>query len=147
MSIKSKSPLKALYAFCVECQGNKAERVAECNFIDCPFYRYRHGVALPKGQHSPIRACKKYCHDQCQAGAAPGSDEVRNCQGDKALLGPCPVFPYRLGRNPNISEETKRARRERALKRVVKGTSGFSIEAHHSTFQLPESTKAGRADL
>jgi len=23
--------------------------------------------------------------------------EIKNCQGDRAFLGPCPLFPYRLG--------------------------------------------------
>ena len=143
----TRSPLKAVRAFCMQCQGNSSDGVAECNFADCPFYDYRHGVALPKGQHSPIRACKKYCHEQCQAGAPSGSDEVKNCQGDKAILGPCPVFPYRLGKNPNVSEETKQGRRERALKRIGEGTHNMFKTRSHDTFQSPELPESCRADL
>jgi hypothetical protein len=106
--------------------------VIECADTACPFHPYRHGVALEKGRHSPVRACRAFCFENCLPGA--GVDTVKDCGGDTAMLGPCPVFPFRLGKNPNISEETREKARQRTAKRVQKGTAGFSKTATHSPF-------------
>lgn len=110
-----KPPLESIRSFCMACQGNYSPAVTDCNDTACPLRAYRHGVALAKGKHSPVRACKKYCHDYCQAGAGP--DEVRTCGGDKAMLGPCPVFPFRMGTNPNITKATRAKLRKQAIER------------------------------
>lgn len=138
-----RSPLVAIRAFCVECQGGSPNAVTECNDTACAFHPYRHGAALEKGRHSPVRACKAYCFENCLPGAAP--NEVSDCLGDKALLGPCPVFPFRMGRNPNISEATREKCREEASKRVVKGKFGFCKTIVHTPFDDPEPTKMAEA--
>ena len=88
-------PLKSIRAFCLECQGESAQAVAECADTACPFYPHRHETTLAEGRHSPVLACRAYCFANCLPGA--GADEVKDCGGDAALLGPCPVFPFRLG--------------------------------------------------
>ena len=140
-----RSPLKAIRAFCVECQGDSFQAVAECRDLACPFYAYRNGTP-PDGQpHKPLVAIKTYCSIYCLPDG--GRDAVLTCQGDKAYAGPCPVFPFRLGVNPNISAETREKARQAALKRAVKGQFGFSKSTVHVPSEAPESTEMGRAIL
>ena len=126
---KTVTALKAIRAFCTDCQGDggNLQWVERCPHTECPLSAYRSGKALPAGQHQPTKAIRRFCTDQCQSGAP--SEEVKNCQGDTPAvpdaLAPCPLFKFRFGRNPNISEKTKAARRQRTQKRVVKGRFGF----------------------
>ena len=140
-----RSPLAAIRRFCIQCQGDSFLAVTECNDTTCPFHEYRHGVALEKGRHSPTKACRSFCHEQCQAGA--GTEEVRTCGGDTAFLGPCPVFPFRMGTNPNISRETREKARQRELKKLAEGTNSLAKVPAHTPFDAPESTETGRAML
>jgi hypothetical protein len=132
------TPLHAIRKFCLQCQGDSFQGVTDCNDTACPFHDYRHGVALEKGRHSPVKACRAFfCHDYCQAGA--GIEEVRTCGGDKAALGPCPVFPFRMGKNPNkqkpLSEERRAALVENGRKYAFKPGA-------KPPFTAPESTNA-----
>ena len=144
-SMKQVSPLKAIRSFCVACQGESPIAVTECTDLHCPFHPYRHGTP-PKGKrHQPMKAVKLYCLDNCQAGA--GREEVAICQGDTALLGPCLVFPFRLGVNPNISEATREKARQRELRKMEQGTNTLPIFAAHALFDAPESTITNREGL
>ena len=143
--MKVRSPLESMRRFCVTCQGDSPQTVTDCTDMDCPFHSYRHGTALSKGRHAPLRACKRYCAEYCQVGA--GRDEVVSCGGDKAVLGPCQVFPFRLGQNPNYSDAVRTQRSQRAQERVSKGTPGFVKTAHHTPRELPGSPEASRPDL
>lgn len=50
----------------------------------------------------PSKALKKYCI-QCLGLNIFNRAEIENCQGDKAKLGPCPLYPYRLGdKRPSV---------------------------------------------
>jgi hypothetical protein len=84
--------------------------VADCPSQDCPLYPYRMG-RLDGADGRTIKAIRRYCLD-----CVGSPHEVRNCQGDTAADGPCPLFTFRLGKNPNISEETRQKRRMVALK-------------------------------
>lgn len=75
-----------------------------------------------------IKSIRRYCVDVCCAG-----DEAyaRECPSDGRRTGKgqatnCPLHPYRMGKNPNISEETKAKRREIAIKTF--GQSGDTKE-------------------
>jgi hypothetical protein len=142
-----RSPLKAIRVFCVECQGDSFQGVSECADTACPFREYRSGKALEAGQHRPLGAVRRYCHEYCQAGA--GRAEVLSCQGDKPLDGGpgCPVFPFRLGKNPNISEETRKKARQRELAKLVEGANSLPLFPAHGLFDAPESTQTGPAIL
>ena len=142
---KTQSPLKSIRAFCVECQGGLFQAVSECTDAACPFHPYRRGKPLAKGKHSPIRACRAYCFKYCLPEA--GTKEVRNCGGDTALLGPCPVFPFRMGKNPNISQETRARRSQAALDRGPVGIIATQKSRIQTAFESPESTKTTHADL
>ena len=142
---KTQSPLKSIRAFCVECQGGSFQGVSECADTACPFHPYRHGRALAKGKHSPTRACRAYCFKYCLPEAR--ADDIRNCGGDTALLGPCPVFPFRMGKNPNISKATREQHSIKTQKRTIKGVAGFVKTAIHGPVEMPESTKTPHAEL
>jgi hypothetical protein len=120
------SPLKAIRQHCLECVRTSAE-VAACPSNRCPLWLNRHGHR-PRAQEAqavadvPLRpeeravraaeflaqggtglqAIRRYCLD-C-SGASPA--EVKACRRRN-----CPLWPYRLGRNPNrgVSPERKAA--------------------------------------
>lgn len=123
---KARTALKAIRAFCMQCMGGSPAGIDECGDSACPFHSYRSGKALPAGKHKPTGTIKTYCREYCQAGE--GLDEVKECAGNKPVHGadPCPVFPFRLGRNPNITSETRAKCRERAMKMSATGRAGFS---------------------
>ena len=140
-----RSPLKAIRVFCVECQGGSFQSVIDCHDMRCPLYEYRHGIALEAGLHRPLRAIKMYCFDHCQAGMC--RNVVENCQGNMAFVGPCPLFPFRLGVNPNIGMETREKARLRELKKVADGSNSLLILPNQRPFDAPESTKTRQAIL
>jgi hypothetical protein len=117
-------PLKAIRQHCLGCAGTAAE-VAACPSVQCPLWLYRHGhrpqrqeaktvaneVLRPEERAvraaeflaqggTGLTAIRRYCLD-C-SGASPA--EVRDCRHRT-----CPLWPYRLGRNPNrgVSPERK----------------------------------------
>ena len=83
-----RSSLKAIRTFCIGCQGESFQALTECADTACPFYPYRHGAALEKGRHSPVRACRAYCSENCLPGA--GADAVKELRRDKR--GPGAAF-------------------------------------------------------
>ena len=137
---RRRSPLQAIRAFCLECEGDSPDNVKDCLNPACQFYVYRLG-APPKGQaHKPLPAIKEYCHDQCQAGS--GREEVLSCKGDEPVydvLQPCPVYPFRLGKNPNISAKTRERLRQVALLRDPLGLQTGKISQALARFDAPES--------
>jgi hypothetical protein len=46
---------------------------------------------------TPTQTIRAYC-THCLGLPQFNREEIRNCQGDRAYQGPCPLFPYRLGR-------------------------------------------------
>ena len=140
--MRKRTALQVIRAFCVECQGNSSPAVIDCSDVACPFYPYRHGVALDKGAHRPLAAIRAYCRKHCPP---DGADDIRTCGGDTALLGPCPVFPFRLGRNPNISEATREKRRQATLERGPVGIIAMQQSRIERPFQLPEWTEKVQA--
>ena len=123
--MKKMSALEAIRKHCLLCFQNSSQGVAECALNNCPLWPYRLG-GRPEGiPHRPLKACRAFCVEQCQAGQAA---EVETCQGSKLALGPCPLFNFRKGRSPNVSPATRTRHRETALKQGRKpptpGTPG-----------------------
>ena len=50
---------------------------------------------------SPMDAVRAYC-TQCLGMTRWNEKEVEDCQGDQAACGPCPFYPYRLGKRPTM---------------------------------------------
>ena len=114
----------AIRVYCGECQGNSQTAIEECKALSCPLHAFRKGDSAPKVQKPLLQACKTYCLNYCQAGE--GREEVKNCQGDKAFLGSCPLFPFRFGRNPNYAPTTRAKRSQNVPTRTDKGTFSSS---------------------
>ena len=110
MMARKLTPLKAIRKQCVSCMGGQLRLVADCPGRDCPLYPYRMGRLDGADGHT-LRAIRQYC-----LGCAGSSQAVRDCYGDTAVDGPCPLYRFRLGKNPNISKETRQKRRMVALK-------------------------------
>ena len=104
------TPLRAIRKQCVQCMGGSPRLVADCPGRDCPLYPYRMGRLDGADGHT-LRAIRQYC-----LGCAGSSQAVRDCYGDTAVDGPYPLYRFRLGKNPNISKETRQKRRMVALK-------------------------------
>jgi len=103
---KRLSPLQAIRAFCLWCGGSALD-VRMCPGIACAFYAYRMG-AIPEGaSRSLIKAIKGRCLDCKPDGAA-------DCDAFEAYEthSPCPCWPFRMGRNPNIGQDVREKRRE-----------------------------------
>jgi len=93
----TKTPLKAIRAFCVECVGSPYE-VRDCGGDKCLgdqgdennvcyFFSYRLGRGRPS-----VKTIRKQCLE-CMSGRR---DFVRECGSSD-----CPIWPYRMGKNPN----------------------------------------------
>lgn len=137
-----RSPLEVIRVFCIECQSGSFQGVSECADTACPFYPYRHGLALEKGRHSPVRACRKYCFENCLPDSGP--EEIRMCGGDTALLGPCLVFPFRMGKNPNKQKPLSEERRASLLEN---GKKYHFKPGPKGAFTSSESTETTRGEL
>lgn len=133
--MRTRTPLEAIRLFCLDCQGGSPKGVVECADTTCPFFDYRHGIALSSGAHRPLAAIKTFCRKHCLPDAA---DDIKTCGGDTAMLGPCPVFPFRLGMNPNIRPETRERLRQIARERDPLGLKTRSIFQAQRPIRLPE---------
>lgn len=144
--MKKLSALEAIRKFCLQCQDGVSANVTECQYAACPFYAYRMGVALPAGKHRPLKTIRAYCVEECQAG---NQGQVEGCQGDTAVAGSCPVFPFRMGKSPNITAETRAKRRAANFRQTAAGRNVLgSISARHSKpFQPAESLKSTRPEV
>lgn len=77
---------------------------------------------------SPIKSIRKFCVETCCGG---DQEYVRKCPGNSLDISvSCPLWPFRMGKNPHISEETRVKRRESAKSRKLgsKSCSGECIE-------------------
>ena len=107
------TPLQAIRRRCLDCCGYVKKEVKECDAsktippfdIPCPLFHYRMGTGKPK-----LKEIRAYCL-QCQGGHGTSTEYVRECTDTL-----CSLYPFRMGHNPNITEETKEKRRQCALK-------------------------------
>lgn len=93
---KDRTPLNAIRTYCVGCVGGVYKDIQECgghgknkDFEYCHFYPYRLGRGRPS-----VKTIRKFC---------------LNCMGKSASMVfecttfACPVYAYRMGKNPNYS--------------------------------------------
>jgi hypothetical protein len=104
---KRLSPLKAIRVFCVWCCGGSAHEVNLCPAgpeakHPCVFWAYRMGIIPPGASRSLMRAIKARCLDCLPDGAT-------NCDASQAyeIHPPCPLWVFRMGRNPNYGAEQR----------------------------------------
>ena len=144
--MKKLTALEAIRKFCLHCQGGVSANVTECQHTACPCYAYRLGVALPAGKHRPLKTIRAYCVEECQAG---NQGQVEGCQGDTAAAGPCPAFPFRMGKSPNVTTETREKRRAANFRQTAAGKNALGlISAPHSRpIQAAGSSKSTRPEV
>ncbi len=112
---KRRSPLVAIRAFCSWCCGGSAPEVRLCPYSNCAFHPYR-GSIIPAGvSRSLVRIIKARCQDCMPEGPA-------GCEAYQpfAIHLPCPCWPFRLGRNPNIGIEQREKLRAMGKERGFK---------------------------
>jgi len=113
---KTKSPLKSIRAFCLDCCGGSANEVRLCVSKNCVLYPFRFGK-LPDPAGKPlVKVIRAYCLG-CLGGIA---SEVKQCTGTN-----CPLHPYRFGKNPNLIREISPEKKEA----FNKGRFSFSTTA------------------
>lgn len=120
-----KTPIKSIREYCLSCSGDSANEVRLCVNPRCKLYPYRLGKRPDADNRyegallTPIKAIRARCLD-CSGFIA---SEVKRC-----FLPDCVLYPYRMGRNPNISEKTREKARQRACFFVRTGdvATGFS---------------------
>jgi hypothetical protein len=120
---KRRKPLQAIRAYCLWCCGGSALEVRQCPADGCAFYPYRAGVIAPGASRSLLKAIKARCLDCKPDGAA-------DCDAFEAYEThpPCPCWPFRMGRNPNIGAEQRKKLRAHG-KRLMNFTGGRGVSA------------------
>lgn len=83
---KRLSPSQAIRAYCLWCRDEG------CSFDFCPLHRSRFGKGASERQ--ALDAIVDECYD-CRTRVS--WTERHDCPGDP----PCPLYPFRLGTNPN----------------------------------------------
>lgn len=126
------TPLQAIHKNCVHCMGGNSCMVRGCDQEDCPAFLYRNGKIEPGADRRTLRAIRRFCL-QC----AGSVGDANHCTAGKAYLGlePCPLYPFRKGKNPNVTAETRDQLRRAARKHCF-------LPAHGSKMD-PESTGRG----
>jgi len=108
---KQETPLQAVRRFCIECCGGVRKEVKTCGgdkpimsgkYPNCPFFPHRYGRK---------RISVKTIRKQCIICTNNSYDAIRECPSTK-----CPIYPFRMGKNPNYSEKTKKIRSKLAKK-------------------------------
>lgn len=82
------SPGEVVRAYCRDCVGSERfnDDIRDCTESECAFHPYRNGRRVS------VKVHRRFCL-QCANGS---HDYVANCPTRS-----CPVWPYRMGKNPN----------------------------------------------
>ena len=104
--------LEAIHKHCLMCVNGYRDILRTCEYKACPLWPYRMGTRPADGiPHRPLKACRCFCVDECQAEQA---SQVPGCQGNTWVVGPCPLYKFRMGKSPNISQEARARMKGRA---------------------------------
>jgi len=132
---KRRTAKGAIRAFCLWCCGGSSKEVGVCpsgsdKRHPCDLWHYRNGGPIPPGvSRSLLKAIKARCLD-----CLPGSEHTpKDCTAYEpyAHHPACPLWPFRLGRNPNIGVEQRKKLRahgkEKGFKTGSQAKSGSRI--------------------
>lgn len=105
-----RTALESIRAFCLQCMAGARSLVADCPSTECGFYGYRMGSISDGAPRQLLKVVKSYC-----AACAPEGD-VGGCTAGRCYLSldPCPVWPFRFGKNPHIGREQRDKLRQHA---------------------------------
>ena len=105
------TPLYAVRQFCIQCVGNAKSQIKKCGgdrpimggeYSCCPLYKHRMGK-----KRVTVATIRKHCMI-CTNGSY---DAIRECPSTE-----CPLYPFRMGHNPNYKESTKKIKSKLAKK-------------------------------
>lgn len=106
------TPLAAIRLKCRWCTLDQAKEIQLCRSEKfCPIWPLRFGKSV-RGM-SPLKAIRAKCLD-CTGSSA---SEVKDCD---PTFDNCALWPFRFGTNPNYSEATREACRQRRLNSLLK---------------------------
>ena len=92
MNTDRPTPLRAIRLRCLDCSGNSAAEVRDCDRTHCALFAYRLGKRPKRpATMTPVKSMRAYCLWCCDGSAK----EVRLCPKRG-----CPLHVYRLGHNP-----------------------------------------------
>jgi hypothetical protein len=114
---KRRPPLDAIRAFCVWSCGGSPKEVQLCPAgpeakHPCDLYPYRLGTIPPGASRSLLKAIKARCLD-CKPDGSADCDAFRPYE----IHPPCPFWPFRLGKNPNIGKVQREKLRAHGLEK------------------------------
>jgi hypothetical protein len=105
---KSRStPLQAIRERCLWCNHGSKKEVWDCTDW-CPLTPYRMGTTGGLKKPDPLKAIREKCID-----CVENIGEVRKC----VSVSSCPLWPFRLGKNPNISGKKRATVRKHGTER------------------------------
>jgi len=110
---KRRSPLDGIRAYCIWCCGGSSLEVKACPATGCDLHPYRQGVIPAGASRSLMKVIKARCLD-CMPDGAAGCDAFQDFEHHPA----CPLWPFRLGRNPNYGTTQREERRDRGKKQM-----------------------------
>jgi hypothetical protein len=108
---KQRTPLQAVRKFCIECCGGSKPDVKTCggdkpimcgDHPNCPLFPHRGGR-----KRVSVKTIRKHCII-CTNNS---HDAIRECPSTECFL-----YPFRMGKNPNYSEKTKKLKSKLAKK-------------------------------
>ena len=95
------TPLKAVRKYCLWCCCDSAPEVRLCPAESCELHPLRFGKGARRLGLIPVRVIRQKCLD-CVCGSIK---EVKWCPFDDSYYETCPLFEYRMGKNPNIKPD------------------------------------------
>lgn len=90
------TPLKAIRAYCLWCCCDSFKEIRLCPSVACPVYPLRFGKR--ELGTSALKSIRAKCLD-CVAGEVK---RVKECFFDGIEEELCPLFIYRMGKNPSL---------------------------------------------
>ncbi len=140
----SSSPLQAIRKHCLWCCVEQPSEVRECRSSkSCALHPYRLGRMPGIPGQSSLKAIRARCVDCVQ-----GYAEVVRCkQGPVFAFGPCSLWPFRHGNNPNFSEATREKCRQRRLDSLRKKADSQSDSDTNEGEDIVEHVRTSTATI
>ena len=131
-----KTSLESIRLHCKQCMGDHLALIRDCATGACALHPYRSGEIEEGASRRLLKVIRSFC-DTC---AADG--DVGGCGAGKTYqsLPPCPLWPYRTGRSPYVTQRVRDQRRARAVQsRFWETGQAVSVQGSDDTGPPPTS--------